>query len=121
MRVLSRSRHQSSLQLSPVPATPYFEQLSIGAGRRTPALSLAILITGFLLLMLLFFDPGTPPEKREERVIVVRLEPAGAAEEKHSAEPDPSEAKDTARHPGPAKRAEDRRVGKEGVDRVNTV
>src|SRR3546814_4345817 len=50
----SGRRHQRSLQLSPVPATPYFEQLSIGAGRRTLALSLAILITGFLLLMLLF-------------------------------------------------------------------
>src|SRR3546814_3907374 len=62
----SGRRHQRSLQLSPVPATPYFEQLSIGAGRRTLALSLAILITGFLLLMLLFFDPGKPPEKREE-------------------------------------------------------
>src|SRR3546814_2510732 len=63
----SGRRHQRSLQLSPVPATPYFEQLSIGAGRRTLALSLAILITGFLLIMLLFFDPGKPPEKREER------------------------------------------------------
>src|SRR3546814_10904292 len=67
--------------LTPAPATPYFEQLSIGAGRRTLALSLAILITGFLLLMLLFFDPGKPPEKREERVIVVSLDPAVAAEE----------------------------------------
>src|SRR3546814_20997120 len=31
----SGRRHQRSLQLSPVPATPYFEQLSIGADRKS--------------------------------------------------------------------------------------
>ena len=97
----SGRRHQRSLQLSPVPATPYFEQLSIGAGRRTLALSLAILITSFLLLMLLFFDAGKPPEKREERVIVVSLEPAGAAEKENSAEPEPAAEKATSPQPEP--------------------
>src|SRR3546814_19253816 len=69
----SGRRHQRSLQLSPVPATPYFEQLSIGAGRRTLAISLALLITAVLLVMLLYFGPGKRPETKEERVIVGSL------------------------------------------------
>src|SRR3546814_12195718 len=51
--------------------------------------------------MLLFFDPGKPPEKREERVIVVSLDPAVAAEEENSAEPEPAEEKATSPQPEP--------------------
>ena len=97
----SGRRHQRLLQLSPVPATPYFEQLSIGAGRRTLAISLALLITALLLTMLLSFGLGGRPESKEERVIVVSLEPAGAAEEANSAEPEPAEEKATSPQPEP--------------------
>lgn len=97
----SGRRHQRLLQLSPAPATPYVEQLSIGAGRRTLAISLAVLITALLLFMLLSFGLGGRPESKEERVIVVSLEPAGAAEDANSAEPEPAQEKATSPQPEP--------------------
>lgn len=77
----SGRRHQRLLQLSPVPATPYVEQLSIGAGRRTLAISLAVLIPGLLLLLLLTFGFESQPDHKEERVSVVSLEATEISEE----------------------------------------
>jgi protein TonB len=77
------------LQLSPVPATPYVEQLSIGAGRRTLAISLAVLIPALLLLLLLSFGFEAEPDYREARVSVVSLEASQISAEA----PEPSSAK----------------------------
>src|SRR3546814_20039886 len=76
---ISGRRHRW-FQLIPVPATPYAEILGIGAGRRTLAISLALLITGGLLLLLLTFGLGKPADNRDERITVVSLEPAGDSE-----------------------------------------
>ena len=83
------------LQLSPVPATPYVEQLSIGAGRRTLAISLAVLIPALLLLMLITFGSETQPDYREARVSVVSLEATEISEEA----PEPSSAERTEEQP----------------------
>lgn len=64
---------QRLLPLSPVPATPYVEQLSIGAGRRVLAISLAVLIPALLLLMLLSFGPEAHPSSSEEHLSMVSL------------------------------------------------
>ena len=77
------------LPLSPVPATSNVEQLSIGAGRRTLAISLAVLIPALLLLMLLSFGPEKPPEFREEHVSVVSIKANDFSEEA----PEPSSEK----------------------------
>lgn len=69
------------LQLSPVPATPYVEQLSIGPGRRALAISLAVLIPALLLLLLLSFGPEQRPESREEHITVVSISATGASKE----------------------------------------
>lgn len=84
----SGRRHQRLLQLNPVPATPYVEPLNIGAGRRTLAISLAVLIPAFLLLLLLSYGLEPPPDTREERVSVVSLEATEISEEA----PEPSSA-----------------------------
>jgi protein TonB len=94
-------RRQGLLQLIPVRTAPYVEQLSIGPGRRTLAISLAILITAFLLAMLLSFGPGGRPESKEERVTVVTLEPASAAQEENSADPEPADDRAAAPQPQP--------------------
>jgi len=86
------------LPLNPVPATPYVEQLSIGLGRRTLAISLAILIPGLLLLMLLSFGWETQPDYREERVSVVGLEAIEISEEA----PEPSSPERARTEPQPA-------------------
>ena len=49
----SARRHRRLRPLNPVQATPYVEQLSIGAGRRLFAIGLAVLIPALLLLLLL--------------------------------------------------------------------
>lgn len=85
------------LQLSPVPATPYVEQLSIGAGRRTLAIVLALLITAVLLLLLLSFGLAGQPDSRAEPVSVVRLNASEIAEE--APEPSRSEREQTAAQP----------------------
>jgi protein TonB len=69
------------LQLSPVPATPYVEQLRIGVGRRTLAISLAVLIPALLLFMLLFFGPKKQPDDKDERMSVVSLTATKIADE----------------------------------------
>ena len=62
------------LPLSPVPATPYVEQLNIGVGRRTLAIILAVLIAAVLLLLLLSWGPEKQSGDKEERISVVSLE-----------------------------------------------
>ena len=77
----SGCRRQRLLPLSPVPASPYVEQLAIGAGRRALALSLAVLIPALLLLLLLSFGLEKPPIYREQRVSTVALEAREISEE----------------------------------------
>lgn len=91
------------LQLSPVPATFHIEQLSIGAGRRALALSLAVLIPALLLLMLLSFGPQEPPDSREEFVSVVSIRAPEIAEDapEPSAEREPTEAQPRSPQPAP--------------------
>jgi protein TonB len=90
------------LQLSPVPATPYVEQLSIGAGRRTLAISLAVLIPALLLLMLLSFGSETPPDHRDERVSVVSLEATEIPEEApEPSSPEPKRTREQSVSPQP--------------------
>jgi len=60
-------------QLSRASATPYVELLSIGAGRRTFAISLAVLITALLLLMLLAFGPQLPTDEKLQPISVVTI------------------------------------------------
>ena len=95
----SGHRHQRLLQLSPVPATPYVEQLSIGAGRRALAISLAVLIPALLLLLLLSFGFETEPDHKEARVSVVSLEATEIAAE--APEPSSPEQKKTEHQPTP--------------------
>lgn len=100
----SGRRHQRLLQLSPVPATPYVAQLNIGAGRRTLAISLAVLIPALLLLMLLSFGAEKEPDQRQESVSMVSIQAPKMAEE--AAEPERAERaqpkeQPTARQPAP--------------------
>lgn len=88
------------LQLNPVPATPYVEQLSIGAGRRTLAISLAVLITAILLFMLLSFGPEKPPAIKEEHVSMVSLSAAEMSDE--TSEPKQEPAKERTASPQPS-------------------
>ncbi|HRE34629.1 MAG TPA: hypothetical protein PK217_06115, partial [Sphingopyxis terrae] len=67
--------------LNPVQATPYVEQLSIGAGRRLFAIGLAVLIPALLLLLLLTTGLGSLPDKQQERITMVSLEASEAAEQ----------------------------------------
>lgn len=88
-----------------MPATPYVEQLNIGAGRRTLAISLAVLIPGLLLLLLLSFGLETEPDHRAERVSVVRLEAAEISEkapEPSSTERERSEEQPATEEPLPS-------------------
>jgi len=85
------------LQLSPVPATPYVDQLSIGAGRRVLAITLAVLIPALLLLMLLSFGPGKPPGVRDDPISVVSLSATEISEE--ATEPDSAQQKQADERP----------------------
>ena len=87
------------LALTPVPAISHVEQLNIGAGRRTLAIGLALLIPALLLLMLLSFRPEEPPEIKEERVTMVTIAAAEPAEE--TPEPSSAEAPPTDEQPEP--------------------
>lgn len=99
----SGCRHQRMLQLSPVPATPYVEQLSIGVGRRTLAISLAILIPALMLIMLLSFGAEKQPDHKAERVSVVSLEASEIPEEAAKpASPEPKRAEEQPAPPPPA-------------------
>lgn len=94
-------RHQRSLPLSPLPATPYVEQLSIGAGRRAIAIGLSVLIPALLLLMLLTFGVEKPPAVEQEWVSVVSIAAPEAAEEAAEASPRVSERAETKPLPEP--------------------
>lgn len=92
------------LPLSPVPAPPYVDQLSIGAGRRALAISLAVLIPAILLLLLLTFGAEDQPDYREARVSVVSLEATEISEdtpEPSSAERERAEEKPVPPQPAP--------------------
>lgn len=94
----SGRRHQRLLQLSPLPAISDVEPLSIGAGRRALAITLAILIPALLLLLLLTFGFDTSPDSRETPISVVSLEATEIAEEA----PEPSKAeREPAEQPAP--------------------
>ncbi|MGH6632975.1 hypothetical protein [Sphingopyxis sp.] len=93
------------LQLSPVPATPYVEQLSIGAGRRTLAISLAVLIPALLLLMLLSWGLEEQPDFKEAPVSVVSLEAKEISEEApEPSSPEPARTEEQPTSPQPAPR-----------------
>lgn len=77
---ISARRLQGLLRPGPTPAHRSLEPVGIGAGRRTLAIGLALLITGGLLLLLLTFGLGERSVSREERVTLVTLEPAGHSE-----------------------------------------
>lgn len=80
-------------QLSRAPATPYVELLSIGAGRRSFALSLAVLITALLLLMLLAFGPALPTDEMSQPISVVTISaPQDSVDEAQSSPPDSAPA-----------------------------
>jgi protein TonB len=99
----SGRRHQRLLPLSPVPTSPYVDQLSIGAGRRALAISLAVLIPALLLLLLLTFGVEEQPDYREPRVSVVSLEAAGiSADAPAPADAAPQRAEEQAAPPQPA-------------------
>ena len=69
-------------------------------GRRTLAISLAVLIPALLLLMLLSFGSEQPPDKKEEYVSVVSLRAPAASEEA----PEPStEERSASPQPTPEK------------------
>lgn len=88
------------LPLNPFPATPYVEQLSIGAGRRALALGLAVLIPLLLLLMLLTFGAKKPPRFKDVPVTVVSIDAPEAADE--AAEPSRQESRRAETKPLPA-------------------
>lgn len=76
------------LQLSPLPAIPYVEQLSIGAGQRALAISLAIAITAILLFLLFSFGVEKPLSMQEADISVVSI----SASEMSEDAPEPSRA-----------------------------
>ncbi|WP_293847043.1 hypothetical protein [Sphingopyxis sp.] len=105
----SGRRHQRLLQLSPVPATSHVEPLSIGAGRRALALSLAVLIPALLLLLLLSYGTELQPDYRETRVSVVSLEASAISQdavEPSSAERERAEVQPAPEEPLPPEPAE---------------
>lgn len=88
------------LQLSPAPAPSYFERLRAGAGRRTLAIGLAVLIECLLLLVFLSLNPGKPAGTADDALTVVTLEPEQVAQE--STEPaEPETRPATAERPAP--------------------
>ena len=88
------------LQPSPAPAAPLAVWLRTGAGRRALALGLALLIEGFLLLLLLTFSAGKRPGVEEEVVTVANLVTSEAAEQSPET-PGPAPAPRTQEQPLP--------------------
>jgi protein TonB len=88
------------LQPSPAPATPLLERLRSGAGRRTLAIGLALLIEGLLLLLLLSLNAEDPPGKRDKGITVVNVEAAKAPEEApEPARPEPADERPEPQQP----------------------
>ncbi len=85
------------LPLTPFPAISDSEPLSIGAGRRLLAISLAVLIPALLLLLLLTFGAVKLPEESKARVSVVSLEASEVAAD--TAEPDSPAQKQAEKSP----------------------
>lgn len=96
------ARRRNFLSLIPLTSTRDAEPADIGAGPRTLAIALALLITAGLLVVLLSFQLGGQADHRDEVVTVVRLEAAGDSAE--SPEPDAPESApaETAPTPQPA-------------------
>jgi len=69
------------LQPSPVPAIPLSQRLRAGAGRRTLAIGLTLLIEGLLLFLLLTFGVEKQPGRKERSLTVVQLQAGEEAEE----------------------------------------
>ncbi|HEY0112188.1 MAG TPA: hypothetical protein VGB59_03440 [Allosphingosinicella sp.] len=94
------------LQPSPLPATSLSERLRTGAGRRTLALALVILIEGILLLMLLSFGAEERFGDRKKSPTILDLTadqpPEAAPEESSSESEQPAE-----RLPAPEQPAEE--------------
>jgi len=59
------------IQPRPVPATSFVERVRIGAGPRTLALGLAVLIEALILILLLTLDWREQPELEDERATVI--------------------------------------------------
>jgi protein TonB len=82
------------LQPSLLPATPLADRLRIGAGRRTLAVGLVLLIELLLLLLLLSLGAEKQAGKKQESITVVNVEAARVSEETpepSSPEPRPQE------------------------------
>ncbi|WP_129790753.1 hypothetical protein [Sphingosinicella sp. CPCC 101087] len=81
------------LQPSPVPATSFVERLRTGAGRRTLAISLALLIEGLMLLLLLWSGSQKAHGDEEEGgITVVHLQADQVSEEApEPASPEPEQ------------------------------
>jgi periplasmic protein TonB len=75
------------LQLSPAPASRSFERLSTGAGRRTLAIGLAVLIEGLMLLLFLSLSSDPQPGTEQDGAIVVTLEAEQIAPAEEQASP----------------------------------
>lgn len=90
------------LQLSPAPATPYVEQLNIGAGRRALAIGLAMAIAGLLLFLLLSWRSEKQPDTEDEFVSVVSIEAPGKANDAPEPSSRPERAKERSTSPRPA-------------------
>lgn len=90
--------------MSPPPATPYLEQLNIGAGRRALAIALAILIAALLLGLLLSWGLEKQPDKHETLVSVVNLPAAEISPDSPEPSPparEPAEKPQTSPRPQP--------------------
>ena len=90
------------LQLSPVPAASFLDRLRAGAGRRTLAIGLALLIEAILFLLLLSLSAEQQPGTKDGSITVVDVSddttPAKAPEQS-SPEPEQAAAERPAPHP----------------------
>lgn len=92
-------RHQRSPPLTLHPASPDANLLNIGAGRRTLAIGLAIVIAGLMLFLLLAFGVGDQPEKTATPISVITLEAAEIPED--APEPGPAASEKAETRPSP--------------------
>ena len=87
------------LQPSPVPATPLLERLRTGAGRRTLAIGLALLVEALLLLLLLTLGADKRPGKKEEAVTLVDFEAAELPAEAPASRPEQADERPAPQRP----------------------